>query len=543
MRELFGVGVSDGIAIAKIRLTGRRTEKATETSAAFVDTDPDKEWNRFLLARDEVKKQLGALAEKARSEIGDDAALLFETHQMMAEDPDFEDGVALRVRERGCSADVASEEAGEELAEMLAGTEDDYLRARASDVRDVSGRIAAALRGEKPEAFSPDEPVILAAKDLSPGETVRLDKSMLRGIVLFAGSANGHTAILARTLGIPAIIRAEESAFADCDGAVAVIDGKSGRILLDPDPETLRNAARALEEQEKAKKELEAYRTRETVTKGGRKIKLYCSVGSPDEVEAVLENGGEGIGLFRSEFLYLKSRDYPTEDEQAEAYGKALAGMGGREVIIRTCDIGSDKWVDYFELPKEENPALGFRAIRICLARPAFFKTQLRALLRASVKGRLSVMFPMISSLWEWREARALAEEAKAELRIEGIPFDEAVRFGVTVETPAAVLISAELAKEAQFFSIGTNDLTQYTLGCDRNGDLKRHFDPHHPAVLELIRMTAESAGKAGIDVGVCGELGADETLTDFFLGAGITELSVSPKKVLALRKRICEMD
>ena len=538
MDRIKATGISDGLAIAKLKVIKR----SADDKKARVFLGADKELECFKTAQQDAMEQLDILADKARNDVGDDMALLFETHRMMAEDPDFEDLVETNIKENHMTADEATEKAGEELSAVLSNMDDEYMKGRAADVKDVARRIKGIITGEGEDDFTFTEPVILAADDLSPSETLRLDKNFVMGFILSNGTVNGHTGILARSMGIPALIRPEAEITEAMNGKTVYIDGKDGVLILEPDGDTLDMCMNKISEYKETKEKLLKYRQGPTVTLDGRKIKLYCNIGSCDETDTVLENGGEGIGLFRSEFLYLKGDDYPTEEEQFAAYKKTLEAMKGKEVIIRTCDIGSDKKIGYFDLPDEENPALGTRAIRLCFIRKERFKEQLRALYRASAFGKLSIMLPMIASKWEIDETKELAEEVKRELKAEGKAYDENVRFGIMIETPAAAVISDELAKEVDFFSIGSNDLTQYTLACDRNGNLGRHFDPHHPAVLRLIKTVAENAHKAGIEVGICGELGADETLTEFFLEIGIDELSISPKKVPVLRKRISEI-
>ena len=538
MRELYGKGISDGAAFAVLRFY-RRNEASSE-SKAFAGEEA--EWSAYLSAREETVAELTALAEKARESAGDEAALLFETHAMMAEDLDWEDGVSARIRSERETAAQAVRESADELAAFLAASEDEYMRARCADVSDVAARLISRLLGGGESQFHLTEPTVLAADDLLPSETVQLDKEYLKGIILFEGSANGHTAILARSLGIPAVIRADAEVLADAEGENVFLDGRSGRILISPEGREEALCRECILHIKEEETELLQYRERDTRSRSGQMVRLFCNIGSCEEADDVLHFGGEGVGLFRSEFLFLRRDTYPTEEEQFDAYKTVLEKLPGREVIIRTCDIGSDKRIGYFELPEEENPALGTRAVRLCLARPDFFKTQLRALYRASAFGKLFVLIPMIASLWEFRACKELIETVKNELRAEGIAFDDSVPIGVMIETPAAALISNELAREADFFSIGTNDLTQYTLACDRNGELGRHFDAHHPAVLRLIEMTVRNAHAAGIRATVCGELGADESLSEWFLSIGVDELSVAPRLVPTLRKHISEI-
>ena len=481
-----------------------------------------------------------ALAEKARAEAGDEAAMLFETHQMMAEDLDYEEAISDHINNEKMNAEAAISDTAVQFAAMFESMDDSYMQARAADVRDVSDRILGILSGAVQGGIASDVPVLLAADDLAPSETVQLDKSKILGFITAGGSGSSHTAILARTMGIPAIVGVGDALKPEYEGRSCIIDGATGNVVIDPDDMTRDYLLKKREQQLRLQRLLETLKGQPNVTKDGKSIRIYCNIGSPDDVHAVQVNDGGGIGLFRSEFLYLNSPDYPTEDQQFEAYKKVLADMGGKEVIIRTLDIGADKQIGYFNLPKEDNPAMGMRALRICLTRPEIFKTQLRALYRASAFGKLGIMFPMVTSVWEVREAKKYCEEVKRDLKAEGIPFAEDVQVGIMIETPAAAIMSDRLAKEVDFFSCGTNDLTQYTLACDRqNNDLGRFYDPHNPAVLRLLKMVTENAHKNGIWVGICGELGADLTLTETFLAIGVDELSVSPRAVLPLRNAV----
>ena len=434
-------------------------------------------------------------------------------------------------------------DAGEQFAEMFASMDDAYMQARSADVKDVSRRIVGILQGQEEAVIEGSTPVILVADDLSPSETVQLDKKLLLGFVTSGGSASGHTAILARTMGIPAVIGVGDDLKPELEGNEAIIDGGTGLVILDADTQLRDSMLKKKAEQLALKKQLEELKGQENITLDGQKIALFCNIGNPEDVPAVLANDG-GVGLFRSEFLYLACQDYPAEDQLFEAYRSALEAMGGKTVIIRTLDIGADKQVDYFGLEKEENPAMGMRALRICLTRPEVFRTQLRALYRASAYGKLGIMFPMITSLWEYRECRHACLAVQRELRKEGIPFDPEVELGVMIETPAAVLVSDRLAREADFFSIGTNDLTQYTLACDRQcSHLGRFYDPHHPAVLRSIKMVVDNAHKYGKWTGICGELASDPELTPLFLAVGVDELSVTPDKILPLRNAVRNTD
>ena len=540
MITIQGKGVSAGVAAGPL-VFYRRAENVLRR---YEVEDREAEWNRFKEAQAKAVEQLGELAEKARAEAGDEAAMLFETHQMMCEDMDYEEAIEGFIKEGGLNAEAAVTDAGSIQAEAFAAMDDDYFRARAADVRDISGRIVGILSGAVQGGIDSDVPVILASDDLAPSETVQLDKSKILGFVTSGGSGSSHTAILARTMGIPAIIGAGDQLKEEYEGRPVIADGGTGSVYVDPDETTAAKLMAKREELLKRQELLKQLKGQPNVTKDGRSLRIYCNIGSPEDVPPVLENDGGGIGLFRSEFLYLHCDDFPTEDYQFEAYKKVLSDMGGKEVVIRTMDIGADKMIGYFNLPQEENPALGNRALRICLNRPEIFRTQLRALYRASAYGRLSIMFPMVTSVWEVREAKAMCEQVKKELTQEGIPFSDKVDLGIMIETPAAAVISDRLAKEVDFFSIGTNDLTQYTLACDRqNNDLGRFFNAHHPAVLRLIRLVAENAHKNGIWCGICGERGADLELTETFLSMGLDELSVSPRAVLPLRQKVRETD
>ena len=536
MISIQGKGVSTGVAMGPLYFY----QRAQATIKRYEVTDTEAEWNRFKAAQAKAIDQLGELAEKARAEAGDDAAMLFETHQMMAEDLDYEESIEGKIKEEKLNAEAAVMDTAGQFADMFAQMDDAYMQARAADVRDVSGRIFGILTGVVQGGINSDVPVVLAADDLAPSETVQLDKSKVLGFITEGGSGSSHTAILARTLGIPAIIGVGDQLKPEYEGREVCVDGSTGSVIIDPDDDMRQRMVAKREEQLRIQKMLEELKGQPNVTLDGREMRVYCNIGNPEDVAAVLSNDGGGIGLFRSEFLYLNCEDYPTEDYQFEAYKKVLSDMAGKEVIIRTLDIGADKQIDYFQLPKEENPAMGNRALRICLNRPEIFKTQLRALYRASAYGKLGIMFPMVTSVWEVKEARKMCETVKKELTAEGIPFSEDVEIGIMIETPAAAVMSDRLAKLVDFFSCGTNDLTQYTLACDRqNNDLGRFFNPHHPAVLRLLKMVCDNAHRNGVWVGICGELGADLELTEMFLSIGIDELSVSPRSVLPLRQKI----
>ena len=540
MEQIFGKGVSKGVAAGPISFYRR----ASGVIPRHEVSDTAAELERFRAARETAKEQLAKLYDKALAEAGEDAAMLFEAHQMMLDDLDFVESIEGMIENDRVNAEAAVSDTGAQFAEMFAAMNDSYMQARAADIRDISARVIGILTGEGESGIVSDVPCIVAADDLAPSETVQLDKALILGFITAGGSANSHTAILARTMGIPAIISAGDALQPEMEGKYAIIDGQTGEAVIEPD-DAERERLLKKQAKEKALKELlDQLKGKPNVTKDGRNVMVYCNIGSPADIDAVLQNDGGGIGLFRSEFLYLQGSDYPTEDEQFEAYKSVAERMGGRRVIIRTLDIGADKQADYFHLDKEENPAMGLRAIRICLTRPEVFRTQLRALYRASAYGKIAIMFPMITSVWEVQEIKRICRNIRAELAKEGVPMADKVELGIMIETPAAVMMSAELAREVDFFSVGTNDLTQYTLAVDRQGvGLDRFFDAHHPAVLRMLRMAAENAHKAGIWIGICGELGADAELIETFLSMGIDELSVSPSAVLPLRSAIRSID
>ena len=540
MEQIFGKGVSKGVAAGPISFYRR----ASGVIPRHEVSDTAAELERFRAARETAKEQLAKLYDKALAEVGEDAAMLFEAHQMMLDDLDFVESIEGMIENDRVNAEAAVSDTGAQFAEMFAAMDDSYMQARAADIRDISARVIGILTGEGESGIVSDVPCIVAADDLAPSETVQLDKALILGFITAGGSANSHTAILARTMGIPAIIGAGDALQPEMEGKYAIIDGQTGEAVVEPD-DAERERLLKKQAKEKALKELlDQLKGKPNVTKDGRNVMVYCNIGSPADIDAVLQNDGGGIGLFRSEFLYLQGSDYPTEDEQFKAYKTVAERMGGRRVIIRTLDIGADKQADYFHLDKEENPAMGLRAIRICLTRPEVFRTQLRALYRASAYGKIAIMFPMITSVWEVQEIKRICRNIRAELAEEGVPMADKVELGIMIETPAAVMMSAELAHEVDFFSVGTNDLTQYTLAVDRQGvGLDRFFDAHHPAVLRMLRMAAENAHKAGIWIGICGELGADAELTETFLSMGIDELSVSPSAVLPLRSAIRSID
>ena len=536
MITIQGKGVSAGVGVGPLYYYRRAT---TEIKRYTVE-DTGAEWHRFKGAQTGAVEQLGQLAEQARAEAGDEAAMLFETHQMMAEDLDYEEAIEDRITNQKMNAEAAVADTAEQFAEMFAAMDDSYMQARDADVKDVSQRILSILCGVVQGGIASDVPVLLAADDLAPSETIQLDKTKILGFITAGGSGSSHTAILARTMGIPAIVGVGDALKPEYEGRQAIADGSTGALVVDPDDDTRARLLKKREEQQRLQRLLETLKGQTNVTKDGKTIRIYCNIGSPEDVHAVQVNDGGGIGLFRSEFLYLNSSTFPTEDEQYAAYKQVLSDMDGKEVIIRTLDIGADKQIGYFDLPKEDNPAMGMRALRLCLTRPEIFRTQLRALFRASAYGKLGIMFPMVTSVWEVREAKKLCEEVKRDLKHEGIPYSEDVQIGIMIETPAAAVNSDRLAKEVDFFSIGTNDLTQYTLACDRqNNDLGRFYDPHHPAVLRLIKLVVDNAHKNGIWAGICGELGADLALPETFLAMGLDELSVTPRAVLPLRNAV----
>ena len=536
MLTITGKPVYGAISIGPLALFHRNTI----STAARTITDPEAEVQRFQSAREEAAAQLRQLYEKALETVGEEDAAIFEIHQMMLEDDEYIEGVESHIREEMLNAEAAVDRTAQELAAMFRGMDDEYMQGRAADVLDISRRVEQILSGGPAIDFSQYDQVILAADDLAPSETMQLDTKKILGFVLSGGSASSHTAILARNLGIATVVNTGTQIHTDLEGKMAVVDGFTGTVYLDPDEATLAAMQEKQKQAQAERERLENVRGKESVTQDGQKVLIYANAGNPADLPRVVASDAEGIGLFRSEFLYLENDDYPTEDQQFEAYKKALTAMEGKRVVIRTMDIGADKKADYFDLDPEENPAMGLRAIRICLTRPELFKTQLRALCRASVYGRLAIMFPMIISVEEVRKAKALLAEAMAQLKEEGVPCAEKIETGIMIETPAAALVSDALAEEVDFFSLGTNDLTQYTLAIDRQQTkLDDFFDPHHPAVLRLIEMTAKNAHKAGIWVGICGELGADLSLTEAFLRMGIDELSVSATSVLPLRDKV----
>lgn len=536
MITLSGKSVFGGIAIGKITFYKRNEIKIKRSRVE----DTQEEVKRFEAAKEKAVKELQQLHDKALDDVGETNAMIFEIHQMMLEDLDYVESITNIITSQEVNAEYAVATTADNFAAMFAAMDDAYMQGRAADVKDVSERLIHVLSDCEGGPMEMDEPVIIAADDLVPSETVQLDKEKVLSFITMYGSANSHTAILARTMNIPAVIGIGEDLKEEYDGKEAIVDGMEGVIYIDPDEETLKRMQEKKKEDEEQKALLEQLKGKENVTKSGQKMLVYANIGNLSDVGAVLKNDAGGIGLFRSEFLYLESETFPTEEEQFKVYKQVAENMAGKRVIIRTLDIGADKQVDYFGLDKEENPALGYRAIRICLTREEIFKTQLRALYRASAYGQIAIMFPMIISVDEVKKIKKIIEKVKAELREEGIDFRENVELGVMIETPAAVMVSRDLAKEVDFFSVGTNDLTQYTLAIDRqNQKLEPFYDSHHPAVLAMIRMAADNAHAEGKWIGICGELGADLSLTETFLEMGIDELSVAPGMILPLRKRI----
>lgn len=532
-----GKSVFGGIAIGKISVYQKKEQQVKRVKIE----DPDQEMARYEKAKAEGIKQLQGLYDKALREVGEANAAIFEVHQMMMEDDGYNESVENIIRSQGVNAEYAVATTGDNYVQMFSAMDDDYMRERAADVRDISERLLTILNGEDTSSVDADEPKIIVAEDLAPSETVQLDKDKVLSFVTVKGSLNSHTAILARTMAIPALVNTSMSLEGEMDGRLGIVDGANGIFYVDPDEATLAEMKKRQEEDLSRKQLLLTLKGKENVTLDGQKVMLYANIGNIKDLATVIQNDAGGIGLFRSEFIYLEKEDFPTEEEQFQIYRQVAQTMAGKRVIIRTLDIGADKQCDYFHMEHEENPALGCRAIRICLTRPKIFKTQLRALFRASAFGRIAIMYPMITSVQEVRKIKEIVEEVKAELTSQGVEFGEPEQ-GIMIETPAAAIISDDLAKEVDFFSIGTNDLSQYTMAIDRqNPQLDLFFDPHHPAVLRMISMVVENAHKAGIWTGICGELGADQSLTKEFLAMGVDELSVSPGSILPLRKIILE--
>ena len=534
-----GKSVFGGIAIGRISVHKKDEQQVKRVKIE----DPDREIERYRQAKQTALEQLQRLYQKALKEVGEANAAIFEIHQMMLDDDDYNESIENIIRMQQVNAEYAVASTGDNFAQMFVTMEDDYMRARSADVKDISERVLNVLGGGTSGSMDAEEPVIIVADDLAPSETVQLNKDLVLSFVTVHGSVNSHTAILARTMSIPALIGTDIPLTDDIDGKLGIVDGRNGCIYVDPDEETLAKMQQLKQEEQEKKELLQTLKGRENVTIDGKKIMLYANIGNSKDLAAVLQNDAGGIGLFRSEFIYLERETFPTEEEQFQIYRTVAETMAGKPVIIRTLDIGADKKCDYFEMEPEENPAMGCRAIRICLTRPEIFKTQLRALFRASAFGNISIMYPMIISLEEVHRIKEIVAEVKQELTEQGVAFGEPKQ-GIMIETPAAVMMSEELAKEVDFFSIGTNDLTQYTLAIDRqNPKLDAFYDPHHPAVLRMIQMVVDNAHKAGIWAGICGELGADQTLTRRFLAMGVDELSMSPGSILPVRKIILETD
>lgn len=541
MTTLKGKGVYGAIALGRISVFTRREASVKRTHIEDIEAEKA----RLEKAKEKATEQLRTIYEKALKEVGEANAQIFEIHQMMIEDEDYNESIASIIETQSVNAEYAVAVTADNFSEMFASMDDAYMQARSADVKDISNRIISCLSdGGGSDAVS-DEKVIICADDLAPSETVQLDKDKVLAFVTAFGSSNSHTAILARNMNIPAVIGVGTELLNTVkSGVFAAVDGYTGEIFIDPDEETVARLEKKRKEDEEKKHLLQELKGKENVTLDGRKVNIYANIGSVDNIGAVLANDAGGIGLFRSEFLYLESSDYPTEEQQFAAYKRVLESMAGKKVIIRTLDIGADKQVDYFGLEKEENPALGYRAIRICLTRPEIFRTQLRALYRASAYGNLGIMFPMITSVSEVEKILAMCGEVKEQLRAEGVEVSDNVELGIMIETPAAAIISDRLAPMVDFFSVGTNDLTQYTLACDRqNANIEQFIDTHHEAILRLIEMSAENAHKHGAWIGICGELAADTSLTETFLRMGIDELSVSPTFVLKVRDAVIKCD
>ena len=538
MLKLSGKSVYKGIALGPVVVLKKNDQQVTRVKIA----DADEELARLETAGEKSKEQLQDLYEKALKEVGEASAAIFEVHQMMLEDEDYLDAIHNMIRTEMINAEYASAVTGDNFSEMFANMDDDYMKARAADVKDISNRLIKNLMGEEDIDFSSMEPSVILADDLTPSETVQMDKKKILAFVTVHGSINSHTSILARMMNIPALIGVPVDLEEIRSGTQVVVDGFNGEVVFDPSEEVCASARGRMEEEKEKLTLLQTLKGKENITLDGKTINIYANIGSVSDVGYVLENDAGGIGLFRSEFLYLGKEDYPTEEEQFQAYKQVVQTMAGKKVIIRTLDIGADKQVDYFNLGKEDNPAMGYRAIRICLTEPEIFKTQLRALLRATVFGNLSIMYPMITSVEEIKKIYEIMDEVKAQLDADGIPYKMPEQ-GIMIETPAAVMIGDELAEMVDFFSIGTNDLTQYTLAIDRQNErLDAFYNPHHKAILRMIQMVVDSAHKAGKWAGICGELGADPELTETFVRMGVDELSVAPSMVLRLRKTVREM-
>ena len=533
-----GKAVFEGIAIGKISVYTKQEQLVKRIK---VD-DPEAEKKRYADAREVAIEQLKGLYEKAVKEVGESGAEIFEAHQLMVDDEDYIESVENIIDTEEVNAEYAVAQTGDNFAKMFAEMEEEYFRGRAADIKDITERVLNALLGAGSGGIETDEPVIVVADDLAPSETVQMDKDKILSFVTVHGSANSHTSILAKTMSIPAIIGCPIPLSDEVNGKLAVVDGYEGKVYVEPDQELLAEKKKLLLQEEEKKNLLERLKGKDNITLDGQKINLYANIGNTKDLGLVLENDAGGIGLFRSEFIYLGSDDYPTEEEQFAIYKQVAQTLAGKKVIIRTLDIGADKQADYFELPKEENPAMGLRAIRICLTRPEVFKTQLRAILRASAFGKISIMFPMIISVDEVKKIKKIVEEVKESLDADGLSYDKNIELGIMIETPAAVIIADELAEEVDFFSVGTNDLTQYTLAIDRqNQSLDDFYDSHHPAILKMLKMIVDAAHRHGAWAGICGELGADLSLTKDFLAMGYDELSVSPGRILPIRKTVLE--
>ena len=541
MEKYQGKSVYGAIAVGRISIFKRQDVQVKRIKVEDINA----EIARLEAAKENAIAQLQEIYEKALREVGEANAQIFEIHMMMVEDDDYNEAFIEMIHGQNVNAEYAVAVTADNFAEMFSSMDDSYMQARAADVRDISNRIIACMSDVGCDNSVSDEKVIICADDLAPSETVSLDKDKVLAFVTAHGSSNSHTAILARNMNIPAIIGVGEQFLGQIkDGDMAIADGFAGQFIWDPDEETLAAAKQKLEAESEKKALLQKLKGKENITLVGTRINIYANIGSVDNIGAVLLNDAGGIGLFRSEFLYLENNDYPTEEEQFKVYKRALESMATKKVIIRTLDIGADKQADYFKLDKEENPALGLRAIRLCLSRPEIFKVQLRALYRASVYGKLGIMFPMITSVSELEEILAICEQVKKELTADNIEYADSIELGIMIETPAAAIISDKLAAMVDFFSVGTNDLTQYTLACDRqNPHIERFCDPHHEAILRLIEMSAQNAHKYGAWIGICGELAADTTLTETFLRMGIDELSVSPSFVLKVRDAVRKID
>ena len=537
MKAYSGKSVFGGIAIGKIRVYKKEEQQVKRVKV----TDVDAELSRYEEAKGKAIAQLQGLYDKALKEVGEANAAIFEVHQMMLEDDDYNESVENIVRSQEVNVEYEVAATGDNFSQMFASMDDDYMRERAADIKDISERLLTILNGTAAGSVDAEEPAIVVADDLAPSETVQMDKDKVLSFVTVHGSLNSHTAILARTMAIPALVSTEMQLDDTADGKLGIVDGANGVFYVDPDEETLTQMQQKQKEEAEKKELLLALKGKENVTLDGQKVMLYANIGNIKDLATVRQNDAGGIGLFRSEFIYLEKDHYPTEEEQFQIYKQVAETMAGKRVIIRTLDIGADKQCDYFDMEHEENPALGYRSIRICLTRPEVFKTQLRALMRASAFGKIAIMYPMITSISEVRRIKEIVAEVKKELDEQGTPYGEPEQ-GIMIETPAAVMISDMLAKEVDFFSVGTNDLTQYTLAIDRqNTKLDEFYDAHHPAVLRMIAMVVENAHKAGIWAGICGELGADQTLTREFLAMGVDELSVSPGSILPIRKIVLE--